>query len=310
MGLASEARASAMRATAPALCMVVVATDWRGMSTRDIASVAITLNNIGQGDAVFDVLTQGIVNPIALTHIAKEVWPATLFAHDHDHDPATPNISFVDPAKVYFYGLSQGHVLGTAAVAYNPFISRAVLGVGGGNFSLILERSTDWPAYRDLMAGAYPSALDRTLIINLLQQRWDRSETAGVANDVLAGTAFGHGPKQILLHMALGDDQLPNLATEWQARTMNIPVLTPSPATPWGLAELADGEGAGASAMAIYDNGAAPPPATNIPAPDTNAHFATRTQPAAWRQMAEFFATGVIANHCEGACLCATGACD
>lgn len=309
MGLASEARTGTLRDTAAALCMVMIATDFRGMSTRDIASVALTLNNIGRGSAVFEVLTQGIVNNIALTHIARTVWPEALFAHDHDANSKTPDVPYVDPSKVYYYGLSQGHIFGTSVVAYDPFITRAVLGVGGGNYSTLLERSTDWPAYRDIMVGAYPSALDRTLIINLLQQRWDRTETAGVASEAMAGTAFGNGPKQFLLHMALGDDQVPNLGTEWQARTMDIPVLLPSPKQPWGLATLADGDGAGASALAIYDNGAPPPPFTNIPAPDTGAHYATRGQPAAWRQMAEFFATGVVANQCDGACLCATDAC-
>ncbi|MBK9069465.1 MAG: hypothetical protein IPL79_00430 [Myxococcales bacterium] len=310
MGLASEARTGTLRDTAAALCMVMIATDFRGMSTRDISSVALTLNNIGRGSAVFEVLTQGIVNNIALSHIARTVWPEALFAYDHDDNSKTPDVSYVDPTKVYYYGLSQGHIFGTTIVAYDPFITRAVLGVGGGNYSTLLERSTDWPGYRDIMVGAYPNALDRTLIINLLQQRWDRTETAGVASDAIAGTSFGNEPKQFLLQMALGDDQVPNLGTEWQARTMDMPVLLPSMKQPWGLTTLNDGDGAGASALAIYDIGSPPPPYTNVPAPDTGAHYATRGQPAAWRQMVEFFATGVVANHCDGPCLCAIDRCE
>lgn len=309
MGAATEGRGMYTRATAAALCMVVVATDLRGMSSRDIGAVGITLTSIGKGRAVFEGMVQGLVNHVALSHLARTVLATDLFVRDDDNNPETPPVPFVDPSKIYYYGLSQGHIFGTSVAAYDPIITRAVLGVGGGNYSMLLDRSTDWPTYREIMAGAYPDALDRTLIINLLQQLWDRSETAGVANDAIAGTAFGNQPKQFLLQMALGDDQVPNLGTEWQARTMGIPVLLPSPKTPWGLSTATDQVGAGASALAIYDNGAAPPPVTNVPAADTGAHYATRNQPAAWRQMAAFFATGVIANECAGACLCATDAC-
>jgi hypothetical protein len=100
----------------------------------------------------------------------------------------------------------------------------------------MLERSTDWPTgYRTIMIGAYPDPFDVVLAISLCQMRWDQTETSGVANDVLAGTELGVTPRQMLLHMAIGDDEVPNLATEWQARTMGIPVLEPSPYVPYGL---------------------------------------------------------------------------
>lgn len=31
------------------------------------------------------------------------------------------------------------------------------------------------------------------------------------------------------IHMSVADEEVPNLATEWQARTMGIPVLVPAP---------------------------------------------------------------------------------
>lgn len=90
---------------------------------------------------------------------------------------------------------------------------------------------------------------------------------------------------------------------------MGVPLLGPPVDEPWGL-EIIDDTIADGSALVIMDGGAPPPPVTNIPAPNTGAHYVTRTQPATWRQMATFFETGDIVNECAGACDCAAGQCD
>src|SRR6185503_19191073 len=105
----------------------------------------------------------------------------------------------------------------TTVIAYDPVIRRGVVGSGGGNYSIMLERSTDWPMYRQIVLGAYPDPLDLVLIINLMQMRWDKTETASIAHVVQDGAALGVAPKQVLVHMAMGDDEVPNLATHWQA---------------------------------------------------------------------------------------------
>jgi hypothetical protein len=64
------------------------------------------------------------------------------------------------------------------------------------------------------------------------------------------------------------------------------------------------------SALLIMDGGAPAVPTTNVPAPATGMHDLTRKQPATWRQMAEFYATGMIVNECAGECLCAQNQCN
>jgi hypothetical protein len=190
-------------------------------------------------------------------------------------------------------------------IAYDPNIRRGVIGVGGGNYSMMLERSTDWPTYRTILNGAYRDTLDLVLLINLMQMRWDKTETASIAHVVLDGEPLGVEPKTIMVHMALGDDEVPNISTHWQARTMGIPVLTPTVEMPWGL-DTMEGPITG-SAMVIMDgrDDSDPPiPAENVPAPNTGAHYVTREQPASWRQIANFYATGTIVNECDGACVC------
>jgi hypothetical protein len=120
------------------------------------------------------------------------------------------------------------------------------------------------------------------------------------------------------MQIALSDEQVPNIGSYWQARSMNIPVLGPSApasptyAVPWGLTVAPSPLDAGASALVIMDGGAPPAPLDNEPAPklSPSMHDLTRTQPATRRQMKDFYQSGQIVNECTGPCLCASGACN
>ena len=126
---------------------------------------------------------------------------------------------------------------------------------------------------------------------------------------MLQGAPTGVPPKQIVLQVALGDQEVPNLGSYWMARTMGLPVLGPTPTTPWGLSVQPSPVAAG-SAMVIMDGGAPPPPSANLPAENHDMHNLTRRQPATRRQIKEFFASGQIVNECAGPCLCQGGACN
>lgn len=312
-GSGEQAASGVLRDTAAAICVISIGTDMRGMNELNIGNIARALTDLNHADEVMEVLVQGITDHVTLARAMETVLPNQVFvcqAADHTATGCTTGRTLADPTKLYYYGLSQGHIFGTAVMAYVPNIKRGVLGVGGGGYSLMLERSSDWPTYRSILLGAYADPLDVVMAINLFQQRWDETETSGIANVVLAGTATGTPPKQLLLHMAIGDDQVPNLSTEWQARTMGIPVILPaSTRVPWGMttqeAPVALGSG-----IVIMDGGAPPVPITNVPAPETGMHNLTRTQAASRRQIGTFFATGEIRNECDGACYCADHKCD
>lgn len=301
LGSSAETAGGVQRTTAAELCMVLVGTDLRGMSTRDLPAVARALNELSFADEVFEVVTQGLVNHVALVRAMRTTFADALFV-----DGAR---RLVDPAQVHYYGLSQGGIFGTAVLAYEPTIARGVLGVGGANYSLLLDRSSSWPMYQAILNGAYPDLLDVTLALGLFQMRWDKVEGSGVAHVVRAGAPTGVPPKQVLMQVAIGDEAVPNLGSWWQARTMAIPVLGPSPTTPWGLT-VQDAPLAAGSALVIMDGGAPPVPIGNVPPANTGMHDLTRNQPASRRQIKEFFATGRIVNECAGACVCQSGACD
>ena len=308
MGKGEQAASGAIRDTAVDLCMVVVGTDMRGMSTPDGAAIARVLNEMSLAEEVMETLSQGLVNHHALTHAMKTVLARDVFVDDPDGAGPMPARSLVDPTKIFYYGLSQGHIFGTPVVAWSDDIVRGVVGVGGGNYSLMLERSTDWPTYKAIAQGAYPDPLDLSLAIGLLQMRWDKTETSGVAHVVTRGAGDVLAAKQLLVHMALGDDEVPNLSTEWQVRTMGAPVLGPTVKVPYGIAEQV-GPLTGA-ALVVFDGGAPAPPPENVPAPSTGAHSLTRNQLATRRQMKTFYETGMIVNECTGPCVCQAGQCD
>ena len=306
LGDSTEASDGVQRTTSAELCMVMVGTDMRGMSQQDTAAVARALNDATHADEVFEVLEQGIVNHVALAKALRTTFAQTLFV-----DAASQNKPLVDPTQVFYYGLSQGGIFGTAVMAWEPTIQRAVLGVGAANYSMLLDRSADWPQYRLILNGGYNDPLDDALVISLCQMRWDKTEGSGVANTVLDGAATGVPPKQLLMQIALADEQVPNIGSYWEARTMGVPVVGPTPTTPWGLTVQQSPIATG-SALVIMDGGAPIAPVTNIPPPklQPSMHDLTRIQPATRRQIKEFYATGQIVNECTGACACQTGACN
>jgi hypothetical protein len=302
LGDSSQVHSSGTRHMAKNLCMVVVGTDMRGMSNADLPNVALALNDVNNGPLIFDGLIQGMMNHIALVQIARGPMAQTLFLEGGTR-------VYVDPDQFHYYGISQGGIFGTTVCAIDPVIEKCVVQVGAINYSMMLERSLDWPTYGSIVAGAYPDPLDTTMIISLMQMMWDRTDPTAVADVLVNGGFPGSPPKQVLMQIAVADVEVPNIASEYQARTMGIPTLTPSPYVPFGTEGLA---GPLQNALVIYDFGLGDTiPPTNLPPPDNDVHSSIRNKGATMDMMREFYSTGNIIQTCTGAsgCTCDTGGC-
>ncbi len=288
LGDGTQAASGGTRAAAAEVCAIAIGTDMRGMAAMDVPNVVTALNDGNQGGLIFDVLIQGMMNHIALVQIARGPMAQRLFL-----DGTRP---LADPSKVYYYGISQGGIMGTTVCAIDPVIKRCVVQVGAINYSLLLERSRDWPRYRTTLIGAYPDAMDVAIMLSVMQQEWDRTEPTAVA-DVITGQGFPNTPpKQVFMQMAIADDEVSNLASEYQLRTMDIPVLTPSPYIPYGATASA---GPAASGMVIYDFGlGATIPNTNEAPPDNDVHSNIRNKKATTDMMKRFYETGEIVQMC------------
>ncbi len=297
-GEADQAASSGTRNAAAETCNIAIGTEMRGMSAMDVPNVVLALNDANKGYGIFDVLVQGMMNHIALSQVARGPMAARLFTQDGTD--ATPTI--VDPSKVYYYGISQGGIMGTTVCAIDPLIKRCVVQVGAINYSLLLERSRDWPQYRTTLTGAYPNNFDTALLVSLMQQEWDRTEPTAVA-DVITNGGFGGEEKQVFMQIAIADDEVSNLGSEYQARTMGIPVITPSPYVPYGLESTSTPVGSG---LLIYDFGKGPLPAGNEAPPDNDVHSQIRNKSATTTMMKRFYETGEIVQVCtaEKGCDC------
>lgn len=301
-GTADLVETAGGRHAAAGTCMVALATDLRGMSTPDVPNIALALNDANGTPRVFDVIIQGLMNHVALVQIARGTLAQKLFVDASDR-------SYVDPDHIVYYGISQGGIMGTTVCAIDPVLRRCVLQVGAINFSLLLERSSKWPLYRLSLAGAYHDPLDVALVLGLMQQEWDRTEPTGVA-DVITTTGFPDTPpKQVFMQIGIADDEVSNVASAYQARTMGIPVVTPSPDVPLGVTATA---GPATSGMILFDYGlGATIPPTNEAPPDNEVHQYIRSQQATVDMIKRFYETGEIVQLCTAptGCDCTAGGC-
>jgi hypothetical protein len=206
-----------------------------------------------------------------------------------------------DPSKLTYYGASLGGIMGTSFMAYGPDVTRGVLHVPGGFWSTLFERSSNWREAKLIMAAPYPDLLDGHILMALTQMQFDFSDPATVAPYVLNKPFPGVPSKQLLFQMAVGDAQVPNVATEMMARTMGVPLLAPSVVQVDGVSAVA---GPLSSALTAWDIHAAPlPPDTNeTPTRDNAAHTQIARIPALEQQIVDFFNSGQIANSCNGPC--------
>ncbi len=207
---------------------VCIATDWIGMSYTEAAGVGANaaaisaVNDVNHFPWVGDRLQQAMINFMVLTRTAKQIVkdPQALI---------NGKSAVVDPFQVYYYGISQGSILGASLLAYSPDIPRGVLQVGGTAYSLMIQRSVDWNEFAPSLHNGYGDRVDQQLVMALWQSMFDMSEGSGTAYAEGTHPPLPNTPKkQLLFQAGVGDCQVSNLATEIQARTLGTPLLSPS----------------------------------------------------------------------------------
>jgi hypothetical protein len=303
LGSNTEVHASNVRSMASEHNMMFCATDWWGLADDDVVYDIQALQDLNKFPQVIDRLQQGVLNTLFLGRLMRT---ADGFASDPNFQNGSSQ-SLFSTAHLYYDGNSQGGIMGGMTTAVAPDYTRAVLGVPGMNYGgLLLQRSTDFALYATFLFGStgYTDDSLHPLLLDLMQQLWDRGEADGYAQHMTYSALPGTPKHKVLMHVAYGDHQVSQYAATVEARTIGASYHSP------GLDLPARSQDANlfykipaiqsypfrGSALVVWDNGplrTEEPPITNVPPAeggpgqddphgDVRATVAARAQKAAF----------------------------
>ncbi|MFM9054723.1 MAG: hypothetical protein ACKOQ5_07760 [Solirubrobacterales bacterium] len=268
VGSANEVRGGVNPSLANSHGMLACATDEIGMSSGDLGTIAIALQDLSNFHWVADRLQQGLLNELFLARLL--VHPSGFSSHPafQDGDGSTPGDPVIRPNEVYYVGASQGGIMGGPLTALSPDFTRSALVVGAMNYSTLLARSSDWPDYAEILNEAYRDELVRPLVLSLIQMLWDRGEPNGYAHVMTNDPPPGTPAHTVSMHVALGDHQVSNFASDVQARTIGAstnavpidPRRWPNYEALWNVPRLTAGQFPFSGNSIIYWDGGPPRP--------------------------------------------------
>jgi hypothetical protein len=293
-------------------CFVILAGDFIGLTSNDLVLAPNAVNNMNNGNKITEKLAQSVVDFIALETITRGPM-AQSDAFKFNGQPV------IDPAKTFYVGGSLGGIMGNTIMAYEPNLTRAVLAVPGGVWSMLFERSNAWALLKGSAMGAYPDPAVYELNLAFLGMGMEPYDPITTAEHVIKDPLFGNPVKDVIMWYSIGDCLVSNITTEMVARTMGIDVIAPSAKSPWGLTPkpvpLTNG-------ILVFDEHPTPlPPDTNVPpATDNGTHSGINRRAAALREVQSFLLSDTVSAPCQVsgqtvACDCGTkaapsGACD
>lgn len=276
---------------------VVFATEWIGMAGDDDRvhiGGFIQNGNFEQFATVTDRLHQGVLNHLLLMRLMRGRFVDEPMIQFGDH-------SAIDPDARYYYGSSQGGIMGGTYMALTTDVERGLLDTAGMPYNLLLPRSVDFDEFFGIIKGQYEDPRDVAFLLALAQILWDRVEPTGwtpyVERDPLPGTA----PHRVIVRPALGDHQVTNLGAHIMARTIGVKHVDTGLRDVWGLETVAAPYSG--SALVEYDFGVPTDPEDNLPQRECgDPHDVLRKIPEGQQQLDHFFRTGEIADFCGGPC--------
>ncbi len=309
LGSADEINDPVIESEADTGNFVVCGTDWLGLASQDVGTDIGILQNLSEFPILPDRGQQGMLDFLFLGRLMTS-------ASGFDTSPAFQAgaaHAVIDPSGgLYYYGNSQGGIQGGALTAVSQEFTRAVLGVPGMDYSLLLNRSVDFDPFAAVLNTSYPDKLVQQIDLGLIQMLWDRSEADGYAQHMTTDPLPGTPQHQVLMEEAFGDHQVANIATETEARTIgaeiHVPPLAPGRSPDvvpfYGIPPITSPVYQG-SALFVWDSGTPAPPLTNTPnRAGADPHGVPRAQPAVQLQDAAFLLGGVVTNPCgSGPCM-------
>ncbi|MEZ5320993.1 MAG: hypothetical protein R2698_02720 [Microthrixaceae bacterium] len=280
LGSMSEAENSQVAKIASTNNMVYCATNWIGMSKQDVGTAVTILGDLSKFPSMPDRSQQGMLNTLFLARLMRTAG-GFVDAPEFANDAGKP---LLDTREVYFDGNSQGSIMGGAVTAVSAEWTKAVLGVPGMNYALLLSRSVDFEKYFEVLNQHYPDRTQQMIIYDLISMLWDRAETNGYAQHLTESPYPGTPRHQVVLDVGFGDHQVSTIAAEVEARTIGAAVRFPALAAGrsperhpfYGLDRLTRFP-TRRSVLIYWDSGTLPPPLDDITPAESPAYEATCT---------------------------------
>ena len=266
---------------------IVFATVWRGFKASDRIHAIQIADDFGRVHEVTERLTQGVANVVALSRLITE--------SNVLDDPALLGLPDASGALRY-YGISLGGIAGAVMIANNPRITHGVFNVGGGAWSTMLERSSQWIPFDWIMVEKVPSNQNRQLLYALSQMYWDPVDPMNhIAN------LIGH---DLVWQEAIGDEQVANMTTRMLVRGVGATQLEPTFEPVVGIPS-AEGPLRGPGYVQ-FDPELPRPAERNRPGVPSGAHSDPRTWPGSRQQVSHYLdwqSPGELLHHCgEAVC--------
>lgn len=297
------------------LCTIQIGSDWIGLASYDVPDVIVyTVRDLNYFSVITDRLQQAHGNTIMLARLVKGTFvkESILSKEGPNTDKSCSQASctpLADPdnPELYYYGISDGAIQGTTFMTLTPDIERGVLNVGGGPWSFMMFRSSDFPQFKMFIESYYSDRLDQQLLIALSQPFWDFTDPVTYGAHIIKSPLPDTPVKRIILQESKGDGQVPNKATNLLARTIGLNGLAPLVYPVFGINEVSgpiDGS-AYTQWYVVPDAVPFPDDTKNIPPIENDAHEAIRRLPELIEQLNRFFhPDGKVEQTCPGGGLC------
>jgi len=273
------------------MAAICVGTEWRGLTTRDVADSLRVARDLGRFPLLTDKLVQGTANQIAMARLFETSFADEAFLRSGGE-------LLVDRDRIHYFGISLGGIEGAVLLANSEVIDYGVLHVPGSMWATMLERSSNWNDFESFVTDTQPDPALRQVMYAVTQLLWDPVDPMNHATKL--------ADKSGLWQISVGDEQVPNFTAEAFARTLGLSLVGEPVTETWQIPAVAAPRGPGASGMVQFGSGYPWAPDHNRPATETGAHKAIRHLDAMKVQTAAFFADGAegtIIHPCDGPCV-------
>lgn len=264
-----------------------------GMSQYDVGSILLMLADLSDFVTLADKLQTGVVESILLQRAMREQFGEL---------PEVKKLGVtVDKSRLFYSGNSQGGIFGGTVMALSADITRGHLGVPGNNYSLLLQRSSDFTEFFEIIKMHYLNSRDRLLLLGAIQLLWDQTDPATWYRHLSLEPLPGNTAHHVVLVPAKGDYQVAVVANEIAARSgVGFKIMKNYGKPVFGVTEQ-DYPYSG-SGIVLVDAGNPWPGLGNLPPKDDKGDPHGKPRKMDWiqKQMFHFFKTGEIIDVCGG----------